>query len=74
MSEAFKSMGIERLSVKERLELIEDIWNSLPDTVTVDQVPAWHLKEVAKRREYARLHPNEGMPWIEVMKELEALG
>lgn len=74
MSEAFKSLGIERLSVQERLELIEDIWNSLPDTVTADQVPEWHLKEVSKRREYARSHPNEGTPWSDVRKELEALG
>jgi len=72
MSDSFKAMGIDRLSVSERLELIEQIWDSLPESVEAHDVPAWHLQEVAKRYEHAKAHPGEGKPWIEVMKELEA--
>jgi len=74
MSDYIKAMGIDKLSASERLELIEQIWDSLPDSVEAHDVPAWHLREVAKRYEYAKTHPGEGKPWIEVMKDLEALG
>jgi putative addiction module component (TIGR02574 family) len=69
-----KVMGIDKLSVSERLQLIEQIWDSLPDSVEANDVPAWHLQEVAKRYEYAKAHQGEGKPWLEVMKELEAIG
>ncbi len=69
-----KVMGIDKLSVTERLELIEQIWDSLPESVEAHDMPAWHLQEVAKRYEHAKAHLGEGKPWIEVMKELEGLG
>lgn len=72
MNDYMKIMGIDKLSVSERLELIEQIWDSLPDSVEAHDVPAWHLQEVAKRYEYAKAHPGEGRPWSEVMNELEA--
>lgn len=72
MNDRFKAMGIDQLSVSERLELIEEIWDSLPESVEAHDVPAWHLQEVARRYEHAKAHPGEGKPWAEVMKELEA--
>ncbi len=49
MSITIEALGIDRLSVGERLELIEKIWDSLPEQVAPDEVPAWHLPELAKR-------------------------
>ena len=46
-----EALGIDRLSVGERLELIEQIWNSLPDQVRPDELPAWHIEELARRRQ-----------------------
>ena len=34
-----EALGIDRLSVPDRLELIEQIWDSLPDQVNPDEVP-----------------------------------
>ena len=45
-----ESLGIDRLSVRERLDLIEQIWNTLPETVELGEVPDWHLTELARRR------------------------
>jgi putative addiction module component (TIGR02574 family) len=42
-----ESLGIDRLSVRERLDLIEQIWNSLPASVEPQDVPEWHLVELA---------------------------
>lgn len=68
MAVSIEELGIDQLSVRERLELIELIWASLPDEVNPDEVPAWHLNELAKRRAEADATPGEGKPWREVLK------
>jgi putative addiction module component (TIGR02574 family) len=62
-----EELGIDRLSVRERLELIELIWDSLPEQVNPEEVPAWHLAELAKRRAEADASPREGKPWREAL-------
>ncbi len=71
MPVTIEAMGIHRLSVSERLELIEQIWNSLPDEVAPQDVPEWHLQEIAKRRALAECEPAPGKPWREVIGPLE---
>jgi putative addiction module component (TIGR02574 family) len=67
MSPTVQSLGIDRLSVRERLALIEEIWDSLPDQVNPDEVPAWHLPELARRRAEADAAPRAGKPWREAL-------
>jgi putative addiction module component (TIGR02574 family) len=67
MSMTIQALGIDRLSVRERLDLIEQIWDSLPDTVAPGEVPEWHLAELARRRAEADARPGEGRPWREVL-------
>jgi putative addiction module component (TIGR02574 family) len=38
------SLGIDRLSVRDRLDLIEQIWDSLPVPVEPQDVPDWHVQ------------------------------
>lgn len=70
MSATVESLGIDRMSVSERLELIEQIWNSLPETVDPIDVPAWQLAELAKRRDDAAANPGVGRHWREVVNQL----
>jgi putative addiction module component (TIGR02574 family) len=63
MSVSIEALGIDRLSVRDRLDLIEQIWDSLPEQVSPDDVPQWHLAELAKRRAEAEASPNLGKPW-----------
>ena len=42
MPVSIEALGIDRLSVEERLELIEKIWDSLPADIAPGDVPAWH--------------------------------
>jgi putative addiction module component (TIGR02574 family) len=72
MPVSIEALGIDRLSVGERLELIELIWNSLPELVDSGEVPAWHLAELAKRRQEAEDHPCAGKPWRDVLGSLES--
>ena len=52
-----EAFGIDQLSIPDRLELIEQIWDSLPEQVDPQDVPEWHLAELAKRRAGGRRFP-----------------
>ncbi len=67
MPVTLESLGIDQLSVRERLNLIEQILDSLPDHVNPYEVPGWHLTELAKRRAEADTTPKEGKPWREAL-------
>ncbi len=70
MSINLEALGIDRLSVSDRLELIDLLWDSLPEQVEATDVPAWHLAELAKRRAEAAANPGIGRPWREVLDKL----
>ena len=67
MSATIESLGIDRLTVSERLSLIEEIWDSLPDHVGAGEVPGWHLEELARRRADVDAAPGEGRPWRDAL-------
>ena len=71
MPPTIETLGIHQLSVGERLELIEQIWDSLPEEVAPEDVPEWHLAELSKRRARAETEPGVGRPWREVLDRLE---
>jgi putative addiction module component (TIGR02574 family) len=71
MPATLESLGIDRLSVAERLELIEQIWDSLPDDVAPEEVPEWHLAELERRYADAMSRPGIGKPWREVLSDTE---
>ena len=74
MSVNIQSLGIDRLSVRERLELIEQIWDSLPEQVAPQEVPEWHLAELAFRRVRAAARPGDGKPWRDVLSRVGGHG
>jgi putative addiction module component (TIGR02574 family) len=71
MSIDLESLGILQLSVEQRLELIEQIWDTLPEQISPEQVPAWHLEELERRRAGAEAQPALGKPWRDVLGPLE---
>ena len=71
MSVSIEALGIDRLSAREKLELIEQIWDSLPEQVSPDEVPAWHLPELARRRVEANTAPGVGRLWREALARFE---
>ena len=71
MADRIDSLGIEFLSVRDRLDLIEQIWGSLPEQVESQDIPDWHVAELATRRGRAAESPGGGKPWREVLERLE---
>lgn len=67
-----EALGIDQLSIGERLQLFDLIWDSLPEHVDPADVPAWHLAEIANRRAEADENPGIGKPWQQVLGELGA--
>jgi putative addiction module component (TIGR02574 family) len=63
-----------RLSLDERLQLVEDIWDSIAEEANVraDALPltAAQLAELDRRLADADAHPDEGVPWEQVRTEL----
>ncbi len=67
MAITIKDLGIDKLSVQERLDLIEQIWDSLPPLVQPGEVPDWHKEVLAKRLTEAEANPGGGVPWREAL-------
>jgi putative addiction module component (TIGR02574 family) len=60
------ALGIDQLSVPDRLTLIEQICETLPEQVAPSEVSEWHRQELAKRLEHTDVNPGLGRPWREV--------
>ena len=72
MEISIRELGIDHLSVRERLDLIEQIWDSLPRTVAPDEVPEWHKEVLAKRLAEAEANPGGGVPWREALAAIRS--
>ena len=73
MSTSLKSLGIDQLNLSERIELVQEIWESI---ATEAEPMSWDLSEVQKKEIDRRLaahesNPNAAIPWEEV--EADAL-
>lgn len=65
-----ESLGIDRLSVAERLSLIEEIWDGLPEQVEPSDLPEWQREIIARRRADADTRPGIGRPWRDVLGDV----
>lgn len=65
-----QSFPIEDLSIRDRLDLIERLWDSLPEQLAPEEVPEWHLPIIAQRRALAETEPGVGKPWRDVLDSL----
>jgi putative addiction module component (TIGR02574 family) len=58
------------LSVEQRLELIGELWDSIPDSVDELPVPDWHREELERRLAAADADPDAAIPWEQVKNRL----
>jgi putative addiction module component (TIGR02574 family) len=65
------ALGLDKLTVQERMDLIETLWDSLPDQLDASVIPDWHIAEIAKRRADMDANPG-GKPWRDALESLEA--
>lgn len=69
MSVSLKSLGIERLSIAERLLLVEELWDSIAaDTPLTDA----QRDELDRRLADHEANPDDVVPWEEVQSSIAA--
>ncbi len=61
---------IKKLSVEERILLVEEIWDSIAAEPELLEVPEHQKRELDKRLEAFRKSPEEGTDWDTVRKGL----
>lgn len=59
-----------KLSIPERLELVEDIWESIAQDADVFPLSQEQRAELDRRLEAHRRDPESAIPWTEVRREL----
>jgi putative addiction module component (TIGR02574 family) len=63
-----------RLPLAERIELVEDLWDSIAADAESVPVPDSHRRELARRRAAHRSDPSAVLPWEEVRERLWSEG
>ena len=59
-----------KLSIPERLELVEDIWESIAQDADVFPLSEEQRAELDRRLEAHQRDPESAIPWTEVRREL----
>ncbi|MDJ0863014.1 MAG: addiction module protein [Gammaproteobacteria bacterium] len=65
-------MKIQDLSLDERLQLVEDIWNSIAAEQGVLPVTPEQREELDRRLEAYRLDKNRGIPAVEAIEKIRS--
>ena len=64
------AIDYRKLSIPERLELVEDIWDSIAQDTEAFPLSEEQKTEVDRRLEAHRRDPESAIPWTEVRREL----
>jgi putative addiction module component (TIGR02574 family) len=66
---------LEKLPLAERIQLVEDLWDSIAQTQGEDlPVPQWQKAELCRRKEEYARHPESAGPWSEIKRSILASG
>ena len=71
MSLTLEQFGIDRLDTSERLQLIDLLWDSIPEDAPFSP-PEWHIRELEKRLAAADADPSAVEPWDSVLARLSS--
>jgi putative addiction module component (TIGR02574 family) len=69
MTVNLKSLQIERLSIAERLDLVEALWDSVASSAALTEA---QRDELDRRLADHRQHPDDVAPWHEVKTSISA--
>ena len=74
MAVDFQLLGIDRLTVSERWELVDFILASLPEPERAEpiELSEEQIIEIKRRRAASDADPERGRPWREVIAEIRA--
>ena len=66
MGALLKSLGIDRLTVEERLALVEDLWDSIAEESAVTSLTEAQRTELDRRLAEYAANPNDVIPWEDI--------
>lgn len=66
MSVSLKSLGIDRLSVEERLALVEELWDSIADSSADLPLTDAQRAELDRRLTEHEANPDDVVPWEDI--------
>ena len=72
MGALLKSLGIDRLSVEERLTLVEDLWDSIAEESAATPLSDAQRTELDRRLAEYAANPNDVVPWEEIKTSITA--
>ena len=72
MGALLKSLGIDRLSVEERLALVEDLWDSIAEETAATSLTDAQRAELDRRLADHDANPHDVVPWEEVKASITA--
>ncbi|HOC70503.1 MAG: putative addiction module component [Candidatus Hydrogenedentes bacterium ADurb.Bin101] len=61
---------LEKLSVAERLQLVEDLWDSIARSNTEVPIPQWQKDELARRKEIYLRNPDAVLTWDQAKRDI----
>jgi putative addiction module component (TIGR02574 family) len=64
--------GFDELSIDERIDFVQSLWDRIAVTPEQVPVPEWHRRIIRERLESYRADPTAGRPWTDVRTEIEA--
>jgi putative addiction module component (TIGR02574 family) len=70
LPEAAATLLTTPLTVEQRLELIGELWDSIPDSVDALPLSDWHREELDRRLAAADAQPEAAIPWEIIKKRL----
>lgn len=72
MSPKFQSLGIDRLSVADRLDLAQEIWDSIAAEAQRAPLTEGQRQEIDRRLANHRVNPQDAVAWEQVEAEARA--
>jgi len=72
MTVSLKSLGIDRLSVQERMALVEELWDSIAESTGELPLTEAQQAELDRRLTEHKARPEDVVPWEEVRASVEA--
>jgi putative addiction module component (TIGR02574 family) len=70
MSQPNPGFDLQHLDPSQKLDLITQLWDSIPNSMESIPVPEWHKQELEQRLAKADASPEAAIPWEEVRDRL----
>jgi putative addiction module component (TIGR02574 family) len=69
MSPTLKALGIDQLSVEQRIALVQEIWDSIAAEVEATPLTEAQKREIDRRLAEHEANPDDVIPWEQIQAE-----